>query len=701
MVFKDMFGFVAFLSFLAAAHAGCQFVTPCPNDIVVNSNTETCDSVVTFAAPTFTPGCGPTPTPTVVPPGNPTQSGVAYPVGLTTITWVAGTSATVSRTCVLKIRVRDVVSPTIDCGAVNNIFVDSSCATPNFIAPIATATDNCGIASLTSEPSPTPSFPLGTTRLRNVASDAANNRASCDVIVNTRDNIDPTFSNCPQNQDLSTDAGVCTAAFPFGPLAASDNCAANPVIVQTRPDPAIVSPGPFPLGTTVNRFVARDGNGNNAVCLFSVSVTDREAPTLSSPPGPITVSCAELVPVAASVSFTDNCAPTSGQAASSDTEMPGSCANRKLVERTWTATDAAENSASVSQTITVDDRTRPNFVEPAPPLLQTYACAAQEAAVPAAILTATDNCMSGASVAFSQTRVSGSCPNRYALGRRWRASDTCGNFRDRTQGVIVADIRRPVFASSAPSYSPVQCRSEIPAAEQRHANDNCDGDLTATVLDVETAGTCPNQFSVERTWTVSDACSNTATSSSTITVSDTTSPVLSGVETDKTIECSGPLATPPTFPVVTAADNCDSSTSVSSSDVIVTTSCSVATTRTWTATDSCSNVQTASQTITVVDTTAPVLTGCPGSQSSVVTDEGQCYHILTNPGISATDGCDTSSIEVTFSPSIGSRLNVGNHVIVASAVDASGNQQSCSFTLAVSAGAPPPSKKSLLRRKLK
>src|SRR5439155_783006 len=109
-----------------------------------------------------------------------------------------------------------------------------------------------------------------------------------------------------------------------------------------------------------------------------------------------------------------------------------------------------------------------------------------------------------------------------------------------------------------------------------------------------------------RTWTATDACGNSSTDSQTITVVDTTKPVITGVGAAATIECPAT----PIFSTPTASDACGSAT-LSFADVTTPGSCANAysLTRTWTATDACGNSNTDSQTITVVDTTKPVITG--------------------------------------------------------------------------------------------
>ena len=73
-------------------------------------------------------------------------------------------------------------------------------------------------------------------------------------------------------------------------------------------------------------------------------------------------------------------------------------------------------------------------------------------------------------------------------------------------------------------------------------------------------GTCPNNYTLVRTWTVTDNCGNSATAVQNITVKDNEAPVLAGVPTDEDVTCDGNI--PSGEGVVTATDNCDGNVTV-------------------------------------------------------------------------------------------------------------------------------------------
>jgi hypothetical protein len=105
---------------------------------------------------------------------------------------------------------------------------------------------------------------------------------------------------------------------------------------------------------------------------------------------------------------------------------------------------------------------------------------------------------------------------------------------------------------------------------------------------------------------VDDGRGGTAACSAEVTVEDTTPPSLT-VPPDITKECEGPAGTAVDIGVATASDICDESIVVQNDAPDPTIFLLGTTDVTWTATDSSGNSSTATQTVTVVDTTPPTL----------------------------------------------------------------------------------------------
>src|SRR5690606_39339270 len=116
-----------------------------------------------------------------------------------------------------------------------------------------------------------------------------------------------------------------------------------------------------------------------------------------------------------------------------------------------------------------------------------------------------------------------------------------------------------------------------------------------------------------RTCTYTDACGNSDTATQVITLIDTTDPVLDQEPAYVSVQCIDDVSAP--FDLGWT-DNCDGSGTVPSSDgPLVGGACGGTITRTWTYTDACGNSDTATQVITINDTTDPVLDEEPGDVS--------------------------------------------------------------------------------------
>jgi hypothetical protein len=154
---------------------------------------------------------------------------------------------------------------------------------------------------------------------------------------------------------------------------------------------------------------------------------------------------------------------------------------------------------------------------------------------------------------------------------------------------------------------------------------NC-GPFDTTYSDVVTAGNCPQEETIERTWIVSDAAGNADTCVQIIEVVDDTPPVIT-CPPDTVFDCS--IGDPG---VATATDDCDPDPDITFVDDTVSYYCPLEIDRMWIATDECGNADTCYQNIQVVDDIAPVIT-CP---PDTVFECG-----FGDPGVAtATDNCD-------------------------------------------------------------
>lgn len=136
--------------------------------------------------------------------------------------------------------------------------------------------DNCGVTSFTqsSGGAINGSFPVGSSRVSFAVRDAANNSNQCSFKVTVFDRDAPVI-NCGSNMSVNTDAGHCSAFVNYPTPTASDNCAGMRVFRQSDYQSKV-----FPVGESVDDWLAFDASGNLATCSISITVTDTEAPTV-------------------------------------------------------------------------------------------------------------------------------------------------------------------------------------------------------------------------------------------------------------------------------------------------------------------------------------------------------------------------------------------------------------------------------------
>lgn len=178
------------------------------------------------------------------------------------------------------------------------------------------------------------------------------------TVTTTASNPPPTITP-PANVGTATDPGRCTAVVHYPAPTVTDNCPGVTVICSPPPGTA------FPVGTTTVTCKATDSGGATATATFTVTVEDREPPTLVVPPE-LTANTdpgqryATLDPGAATA--TDNCSGVTVAGARDDGRALTDPYPIGVTTITWTATDAAGNQALGCQRVTVKDVEPPTIV---------------------------------------------------------------------------------------------------------------------------------------------------------------------------------------------------------------------------------------------------------------------------------------------------------------------------------------------------
>ena len=305
--------------------------------------------------------------------------------------------------------------------------------------------------------------------------------------------------------------------------------------------------------------------GNQRTGLNSITVEDTTRPVITCP-ADVQVECDENLDPATlgEATATDNCTDPGTDISYSDTQLPGSCPNSYTIERTWTAVDECGNQSTCLQIITVEDTTPPVITCPSD---VTAECSDDLSPASLGEATATDNCTDPVTdISYSDNQLPGSCPNSYTIERTWTAVDECRNSSNCVQIIIVEDTTPPVV--TCPADVQVECDENLDPASlgEATATDNCTDPVTdISYSDNQLPCSCPNRFSIDRTWTVVVESCYQLTCLQVITVEDTTPPVIT-CPSDVTAECSDDLS-PASLGEATATDNCtDPVTEISYSD---------------------------------------------------------------------------------------------------------------------------------------
>ncbi|MEO1029819.1 MAG: HYR domain-containing protein [Bacteroidota bacterium] len=386
---------------------------------------------------------------------NTSDASSSYPLGTTVVTWTVTDVAGNSNTCTQNITVSDTEPPTINCPA--DIVRNSDpfeCF--NFIVvPGATGSDNCSDVTITNDITGTSNasgvYSVGTTVVTWTATDAVGNTTICTQNITVNDVVNPNII-CPANITTDTDPATCGAMITVPVPAAFDNCGV--VSITNDFTGTGDASGIYPTGTTVVTWTAADAAGNTAACIQSITVNDTVAPSISCP-ADITAdidpaTCGAMITVPAPAAF-DNCGVVSITNDFTGTGDASGIYPTGTTVVTWTAADAAGNTAICMQSITVNDTVAPSISCPADITVNNNAGECSTLVnIPAP--TVTDNCPVTLTNDFNNSsNATGLYPTGTTLVT-WTATDPSGNTDSCTQLVTIKE-------SVAPTISP--CPADI------------------------------------------------------------------------------------------------------------------------------------------------------------------------------------------------------------------------------------------------
>lgn len=500
--------------------------------------------------------------------------------------------------------------------------------------------------------------------------------------------------NCPEDVIVNantTQDGQSGAVVSFPGTDGDDGCGS----VSTTPQSGTF----FAVGTHVITSTSSQGGGS---CTFTVTVLGASPVTIACP-GNVTAQAAEGSCEATSVTLgtpttTGNGVEVEGTrsdgVALSD-PYPGG-----VTSVTWRATDSLGNTATCVQTVTVavTDTTPPTIT--APPNVTTStggtATAACGAIVGESVLGAAqadDNC----SVNVSRTGIPSG--NFFPVGTTtitYTATDLAGNTATATQTVTVTEDTPPLVMLNGDDPLTDEVETQTLTIEcgapftdpGATATDSCAPpnttlQVSATTIDTHTAGV------QVITYSATDVSGNVGTATRTINVVDTTAPVIALNGADPlTVECHTNF----TDPGATASDGCAgdfAATPSSNVNVDVPGTYSI----TYSASDPSGNAATpVTRTVTVVDTTAPVVTAPPDVTVNTGANATSCSAVVGDGLLgtgTANDSCQGALSANRSGVPAGNIFPVGETLVTYTSTDAHGNTGSATQKVTVIDNTPP------------
>src|SRR6202158_1121648 len=588
-------------------------------------------------------------------------SGAVFPLGTTTVTVTATSAITPDRaTKTFTVQVKDTTAPVILTWSSNVTAEATSPAGATVIYPAATVFDAVGAVPSYSKASGAV-FPLGTTTVTVSATDAAGNSApSKSFTVMVRDTIPPAFTFVSPN--LTVEATSSAGAKGTYAAATASDAVAPLTITYSQASKTV-----FPLGATTVTVVAKDGAGNTAAAIFTITVVDLPVFTSLSP----TLVRNATTPAGAVVNY----APaTAFDPISAVTIIYSIASGSTFAPVTTTVTVTATNAAllQTTKTFTVRVRDIPVITSVSPDqvieatmpsgAVVTYSAATATAVVGPVSLSY--SVASGATFALGTTNVVVTA-----------TSLATGDQATRTFNVTVQDTTPPVITFVSPSLV-IEATMPSGAVVNYAPATATDAVGPVTITYSQAPGTVFGLGTTTVSATATDGAGNTSTSSFNVLVRDTTPPVITSIGGDLLVNATSAAGAIVTYSQATATDAVSTPTifyNLASGTVfpIGTTTVVVA------AADDAGNYSFKTFTVTVQD--VPVITSV--SPNVTVSAAGGTGIVVNYVPTTATDVA--SPVSLMYSQLSGTSFPVGSTTVTVTAFNASLAMATMSFLVVV------------------
>lgn len=644
-----------------------------PEDIVISNDFGSCEAQVTWDALQSSDPCS-TSSFTLSHP-----AGSVFPLGLTTVTAVAEDALGNSHEQSFTVTVTDNEAPVLLEAPSDPVFVGNSTQECNAVAnwTIPSFQDNCaGPLTVTSSHQPGEVFPVGETVVSYTALDPDLNEMTHSFTVIVLDTTDPNVDQLPETLHVSTPVDSCTATVTWSEPVASD-CG---VVTATSDIPNGADLG---IGSHIITYTFSDESGNNTMGSFLVVVSDGENPTISEMPQDVTVTNTTSlcgVNVIWGEPSTSDCSFSS----LSSTHSSGALFFTGVTEVIYTSTDTEGNQSSASFIVTILDGESPQISG----MPQDITVTAESGSCHAPAVWGDPNLQDCVSADLSSSHLSGDLFEIGTTNVVYTAVDPSGNVSEASFNVTVLDQDSPQISNMPETVivqnTPGLCTGVATWSDP--VGSDCSGiaSITPSVLS-------GSEFPVGNTtvfYSVIDNSGLETIDSFVVQVQDIDAPTI--------------LNLPETVTVSNQEGNCSGSASWSSPN---TEDCSGtfisadyssgqmfalgATTVTYTATDEWGNSSTSSFDVIVEDSESPFFTNLP-SVMVFPNTPGTCEGTASWPMPTAADLCSNSAdVTVSSSQESGSVFSIGDHTVIFTATDSSGNQHAQLVTVTIEDIEPP------------
>jgi len=329
----------------------------------------------------------------------------------------------------------------------------------------------------------------------------------------------PLVLNCPENYNVNTEAGFCSASVAFE---AGASGTPPPDVVYKIDGQVIVSPYDFPEGITTVTVTASN-TCETLGCSFTVTVNDNQAPSITCPPDYYAFAgnfiCFTVIFDLGTPQTSDNCGVAN---VTNDVGNNGLFPVGNHVV-TWTVTDVNGNTATCTQKVIVTDNQPPTIMCPQDIMVNTDPGQCHATLQNPGIPGVYDNC--GILSYHNDAPSNG----QYTVGSHtvnWYVFDIHGNTTQCSQTITVLDNEPPAITcpqNITVGTDPQQCYATIQGLGIPQVLDNCG------VMSVGNNAPPNGQYAVGNTvvtWMVVDIHGNMATCTQTITVLDNQPPWL-------------------------------------------------------------------------------------------------------------------------------------------------------------------------------